>query len=768
MTAFIIKYRKTIIILALLLTVTGLALIPGIKTDPDIRNYVPRDMMSRLNTDSIETQFGTQDMLLILLKDSLIITSENLIRLKSIEEALSVVDGIESTVSPFTTKSVRSEEGTMIVEPAVATIPATDAERDSLAVRLRDNPMADGIVVSHDLTMAALIVRTGNGTTEEAILESIDSVLTMHPGRAEIFRGGLPYIRKAIMVDVKRDGVVLVPLAIVIMLLFLRLVFREIRGVILPFAMVVMSVAFATALLPLLGWKMSVITLLLPVMLIAVANDYGIHMIAKYQEIVAEENITDMKIISVKLIRALRKPILFTGLTTVAGLLGLLMHSIRPARQFGILTSAGIAIAVILTLVMLPAWLSLLPPPGKGRRRIIKSKTRPDRLLEKSAAVVRRHPGRIILISIGITLLFSFGILRLKVESNQEMFFPEKHPVRVASALINSHFGGSQAVSVMVEGDIMDPDLLITLDRWKSDLESIDGVGHVLSFSSIIKEMTKGLFDPGDTGYNTIPDSRFAVAQLIEIYNMNGDQSDFDRMVNYDYSLTHLMIRLERPETPVVKQVRERVEQLGNRDGITVIQGGYASVMADFSDAIVKGQISSLLFAAIVVALLLTVIFRSVAGGVISVIPVIISVIILLGFMGFTGIPLDPATALLSSLMIGVGVDYTIHFIWRYMEEMKVSDPEESVHRTLVTTGRGIVFNALSVITGFSVLLFSGFTSIRFFGYLVLISIGVCMVSALILVPAIMLRFRPRFAEPSESRKIFMTGGPEDLKKIAK
>jgi predicted RND superfamily exporter protein len=371
MTGLILKYRKAIIILSVLLSVTGLAMIPGIKTDPDIRNYVPRDMVSRLNTDSIEAEFGLQDMLMILLKDSIIITGDNLTRLKSIEEALSGIDGIESTVSPFTTKSVRSDNGTMIVEPAVGKIPETGAERESLAVRLRDNPMANGIVVSDDLTMAAIIVRTGNGTTEEAILESIDSVLSLHPGRAEVFRGGLPYIRRAIMTDVKRDGIILVPLAIIVMLLFLRLVFREMRGVILPFAMVVMSVAVATALLPLLGWKMSVITLLLPVMLIAVANDYGIHMIARYQETVAEENITDMKIISVRLIRTLRKPILFTGLTTVAGLLGLLMHSIRPARQFGILTSAGIAIAVILTLVMLPAWLSMLSPPGKGRRRIM-------------------------------------------------------------------------------------------------------------------------------------------------------------------------------------------------------------------------------------------------------------------------------------------------------------------------------------------------------------------------------------------------------------
>jgi predicted RND superfamily exporter protein len=118
--------------------------------------------------------------------------------------------------------------------------------------------------------------------------------------------------------------------------------------------------------------------------------------------------------------------------------------------------------------------------------------------------------------------------------------------------------------------------------------------------------------------------------------------------------------------------------------------------------------------------------------------------------------------------MIGVGVDYTIHFIWRYIEEMKDSGPEESVYLALVTTGRGIVFNAMSVITGFSVLLFSGFTSIRFFGYLVLISIGVCMVSALLLVPAIMLRFRPLFAEKAEDKNIVVTGGTPELKKMAR
>jgi hypothetical protein len=120
--------------------------------------------------------------------------------------------------------------------------------------------------------------------------------------------------------------------------------------------------------------------------------------------------------------------------------------------------------------------------------------------------------------------------------------------------------------------------------------------------------------------------------------------------------------------------------------------------------------------------------------------------------MGITGISLDPATALLSSIMIGVGVDYTIHFIFRYRDELKSNSYKSAVITTLKTTGRGIVFNAFSVMVGFSVLIFSGFTSIRFFGYLVLISIGVCLISAMFVVPALMLVFKPRFVEDGNLR----------------
>lgn len=136
-------------------------------------------------------------------------------------------------------------------------------------------------------------------------------------------------------------------------------------------------------------------------------------------------------------------------------------------------------------------------------------------------------------------------------------------------------------------------------------------------------------------------------------------------------------------------------------------------------------------------------------AGLIGTLPIMMSVILLFGIMGLIGVRLDVATALLSSIMIGVGVDYTIHFLWRYREERRAyMSPREAVITTLSTTGRGILFNALSVIVGFIVLIISSFTPIRFFGVLVVVSIFSCLTGALVILPALVLQKRFKFLEP--------------------
>ncbi|MFO7853093.1 MAG: efflux RND transporter permease subunit [Bacteroidota bacterium] len=756
MTKLLIKHRYLVIAISLVIGLGGLFMLPKMKTDPDIRNYIPADMESRINTDIIEQEFGLQDMIMIVYKDSCILTPSNLKRIRATSRQLEKLKSIDNIISLFNTRRIYGKQGMMIVDPAVRRFPENEKDIEVLKDQLKSNPLAMGTVVSEDFEMSTIAATISKEIDENITLKDIDSIVNANPGSAEVYYGGLPYIREAIMKDVKRDGLILVPLALLIMLGFLWLAFREWRGMVLPFSIVVLSIAFAMGLAPLLGWKLSILSLIVPIMLIAVANDYGIHMIAKYQELISDNHHDSHESIVRTMVRKLRLPVIFTGLTTIAGILGLLAHAIIPARHVGVLASAGIALAVLLTIFFLPAWLSLLPKskPLVGGEKISGSLL--DRSLSKMANIVISKPRRILVISALLTFVFAAGILLIRVDGNQENFFPKKHPVKQASTLINKNFGGSQSISVMLEGDIKDPDLLKAMDNWTGELKTMDGVGDSYSIATVLKEMTKALYDKNEEGYDRIPDSRQAVAQILEIYNMSGDPEDFDRLVDFNYSKAHLMVRFEDPETRLVRKALDKVYSLAERDNIDITVGGYAYIMLQFSDKIVTGQVNSLIFAILIVLVLLSIIFRSLKGGLISTIPILVSVIFLLGFMGITSIALDPATALLSSIMIGVGVDYTIHLLWRYKSELVFSNHAESIKKTLTTTGRGIVYNALSVMVGFSVLVFSGFTSIRFFGYLVLISIGVCLISALFVIPSILLVFKPSFVEYKTNNKKYI------------
>jgi predicted RND superfamily exporter protein len=300
----------------------------------------------------------------------------------------------------------------------------------------------------------------------------------------------------------------------------------------------------------------------------------------------------------------------------------------------------------------------------------------------------------------------------------------------------------------MVAGDIKEPAIMNGIDNLTRQVENMNGVGEVFSISQAVREMSKALFTPGEDGYDQVPSTAEGIAQMFELYNMSGDPADFKQLINPENSKAHILIRLSDPEKGIITNLKNKISELTAQIPAEITIGGYAIIMADFTGSLIRGQISSLLFALITVALLLTIIFRSFKGGLIGSIPLAASILILFGFMGYAGIALDSATALLSSIMIGVGVDFTIQYIWCFnINIRKGLSYEESTRVSLSTIGRSILINAFSVMAGFSALIFSGFTSIRFFGYLVIISIGSCLIGAIVLIPSIIVWFRPRFVE---------------------
>jgi len=749
----VIKFRWLIIIGFVLITVLLASQIPEAKMNPDMLTYLPEKMDSRLNKDRIEELFGGTEMIMVLVKMDDVLKTETLKRVKKMSRQMKRINSIDKVISLFNLKHIKSKDEAIIVNPAVKLIPRNDADRKQLRAEIRDNDMVYGNVVSKNFEITAIIGMVKSGTSDELLLAEIEKLIQDNPGDEEVFIGGTPYSRYHTGNNTKKDLGRLLPLGLLIMLIFLYLCFRQLRGVFLPFIVVLMSILFSMGLIPLLGWQFTVITIILPVILIAVANDYGIHMIAKYQEDNIPGNTFNKKELAKRMFSSLGLPILLTGLTTIVGMLCLLGHIMIPAWQLGILAAAGILFALAASLFFIPAVVSLLPKAkpvvlsaSDGRRKPVS-----ERILSGFGTVVTNRPKLVILSTLILVGLTSIGIFSVSVNTDPINYYEEDHPVAVSANLINKNLGGFFPVSVVFKGDIKDPVILKKIDRLEKEIGAYSEVGNTISIARVVRQMSRILNEENEAGYDTVPDTRNAVAQYFELYNMSGNPDDFEKMVDFDYEYAIITARINSSSTPVLRRVVDRIKNRIKNDTDVYLVGGIADIFSNLSAKVVSGQFISLALALVVVTLFLMALFRSFSAGIISAIPLVLSMVILFGLMGLLDIELNVATALLSSLMIGVGIDYTIHFLWRYKKERHngLSYSKAAKH-TLLTTGRGIMFNAFSVIIGFGVLLFSSFLPVRFFGFLVVVSIFACLIGALVVIPALIIALKPKFLEPKK------------------
>ncbi len=751
----IIKFRWLIIAGFILITVLPASQIPKAKMNPDMLTYLPETMDSRLNKSRIEELFGGSEMIMVLVKSDDVLKSETLKRIKKISRQMKRIKGIDKVMSLFELKHIKSEDGAIIVNPAVKRIPGNDSDRMILRDEIRENDMVYGNVVSKDFQVTAVIGMVETGTSDEILLAEIEKLIQNNPGDEEVLIGGTPYSRYNTGHNTKKDLGLLLPLGLLIMLVFLYICFKQLRGVFLPFLVVLMSILFSMGLIPLLGWELTVITIILPVILIAVANDYGIHMIAKYQEDNIPGNTFNKKELAKRMFRSLGLPILLTGITTMVGMLCLQGHIMIPAGQLGILAAAGILFALAASLFFIPAVISLLP---KTKPVILTDSTdrkKPvlERILALFGNLVTDRPKTVILCALLFCTLTSVGIFSVSVNTDPINYYENDHPVAVSANLINKKLGGFFPVSVVFKGDIKNPAILKKIDQLGKEIGAYPEVDNTISIARVVRQMSRVLNDKDEAGYDAIPETRNAIAQYFELYNMSGDPDDFEKMVDFTYEHAIITARINTSSTPVLRRVVDRIRDRIENDPDIYMVGGIADVFSDLSAKVVSGQFISLALALVVVTLLLMVLFRSFSAGIITAIPLLLSMVILFGLMGLLNIELNVVTALLSSIMIGVGIDYTIHFLWRYKEELhnELSYSEAAKH-TLLTTGRGIMFNAFSVIIGFVVLLMSSFVPVRFFGFLVVVSIFACLIGALVVIPALVIVLKPKFLEPKAAK----------------
>jgi len=887
----VLKNRIHIVIATILLSLVLGYQMTNLKVNSDILSYLPKDDPAVQLFNKVGEEFGGNSLAFIALESDDIFTHETIKHINHLTEQFKLVDGVTEVTSLTNILDIKKtndglEVGKLIDEN---NLPQTAEELDHLRRYALSKDLYVGRIVSSDAKAALIICRIKQSADRLAVARELKQITEQAKLPEKVYFSGIPFQMIELTDLIFKDLKTLVPIVSALVGITLILSFGTLRGVALPLLTVLMSMIWVLGSMSILGIPLTVISDIIPVILIAVGSAYTIHLISRYDEDVRSGNGNAEQL--AKSLSEVSVPILLAALTTMVGFLSFIFGSyLTMIREFGLFSALGVLFALIISVTFVPAVLSLLRDEKGGQTGFIENAAFVAKFMDRVAKFVFRHERLIVIGTIIVIIISILGIPRIDRRVNMVDYFKPGASIRTAQELMEKKFGGSIPITIFVQGDLQNPFVLKEMWRMGKFLESLSDVHNAQSASSLIAEMHEVMNDQ-----KTIPDSRDKVTNLWfflegeEIMDqlVNVDKTEgviqatlgtvdtkrgrfvIDAIENYINTLdTNLIVMnfssdnsLSQADRKILTEYKaKRAAQLiqwgarkrypqsvidENEVANVLMQTGYQfngqegskpsgriensiaqlvpvfpgelqrdpsflnevrDAIADFQQqnvaipvrvyeelsfgkqhpddpehlhfsfrqtgmgliyqhldsSIMRSQFQSLVIAIVLVLILLSFQLRSVVGGLISVTPILLTLVVNFGLMGFAGIPLDVATVLVGSIAIGVGIDYSIHFTNRFKEEFSQdnSDDREGdnkvphvLRKTLETTGRAILINALAVMVGFLTLLLAEVVPLQRFGMLIAITMVASSVGAITFLPAVILLTKAKFIGNFASNK---------------
>ena len=743
-------YPRTIIATVIFITIVIGWKIFELEMDPAISSSLPRDHKIVKSMEKVDSLFSGSDILIIAVESDSLFSEVTLKKLSIFQDSLDSIGLISRVTSIFNQNYILPDNNGFEIEPLLIDIPSDSSAVQELKKRIKNSGML-GNLVSNDFKTLCFVCQINSSFEydEFQFRKDIFGLVNRFSYPEHFFVSSLPITRATVIEYMQRDMRVFTPVAIGLCIFLLMLSFRSWAGVFLPFFVVSFSIIWTFGIMGWFEMPLAFIGTLIPVMLVAIANNYGIHIISHYFEYSRSDPQSTKGQILRKTIRKVGVPILLAGLTTMISFLCLLSHSLPRAREMGLLVSFGIFIAFILSIVLIPSVLVLLPKP-RYALNINKKSTMDDFLIGMGKFFIKYKTSVLTSLAI-ISIWLTLGIKDLKVDSNPDHYFPKSSTLRIANTKISDAFGGSTQMNILVEGDIFDPSILRNIEKLTDHIKKRhDIVTKSYSISDVIKKMHSS-FNGGEKSLEIIPDDRDLIHQYMFMYSISTDGEEFDLILDdiEDPSYTQILLRLEGVQTYAIAEIVEDTEQFINAnfyDDMPMSLTGGATLMGVINHMVIRGQFVSLIVSVFIILIIMSFVFKSLIGGLIATLPMAVSVSMMFGLMGYLDITLNITTSLLTCILVGVGVDYTVHFLWHLKDHLSDGDSlDEAIANTFRISGKGILFNGLSVVMGFSALLFSVFVPVRIFGILVMGSILFCLFGALATLPALTSLIKPKF-----------------------
>ena len=635
-----------------------------------------------------------------------------------------------------------------------------DGNTSGIIVNIKKDKKIKNIKGQDELEKHKDLIKKKN---HENILE-IRKIIKTYNKEAKIFLGGIPMIADDMMSFIKSDIIVFGVGVLLFIIATLWFVFRKLIWIIVPISSCFFSVTIMTGLLGLLNWKVTVISSNFIALMLILTMAMNIHISTRFLQL--KKNNPEMQNLEIILMATSKMfwPILYTVLTTICAFLSLIFSEIKPIIDFGWMMTLGLLTSFIVTFTLLPTLLNFLSSEKTSIKEQNKSK------ITELFSKVSINNNKIIFSITGVVIILSLiGISRLEVENSFINYFNKKTEIYKGMKLIDEKLGGTTPLEIIIkfpaqkknetnseddefedweDEDSQDnekywftKDKIDKIEKVHNYLDGLPAVGKVLSFSSILKVAEQlnnnkplGTLEMGVL-YSKIPET--IKKEIVDPYI-----SIEDNEARINLRIKDSLENLRRND--LINKINYDLE---NKLGLKKEEFKLAGVLILFNNllqSLFKSQILTLGFVMIGIFAMFIILFKNLKLSLIGVVPNFIAAFFILGIIGLLGIPLDMMTITIAAITIGIAVDNSIHYIYRFKEEFSQNNNySETLKLCHSTVGVAILNTSITIVFGFSILVFSNFIPTIYFGVFTGIAMLLAMVSVLTLLPSLILLFKP-------------------------
>ena len=735
-----IRFRRAILWTVALLTLLMAYFLKDLEINADVMSYLPEDDPAAALFNRIGDTYGGNEMAIVGLSGKPVFEAEMLELVRQVTDSIRTVPGIGYVTSLTNVLDIRGSEwgiemGRLVDE---FDIPRDPEVLDSLRTYTLSREMYRRNLVSEDAMATLVIGKILTGYNRAGVVEQIQEKLAHLPFEGEIYFGGMPVTLLELSRIIVHDVQIIAPLTLLIISLILLAGFRSGRGVVLPLLTVIIAATWTMGVISLLGYQINMLTNIIPVILLAVGSAYAIHVVnavvAGHQE--------DPEGGLQRAIAYITVPVALASLTTIFGFLSFIAGSyLVMIREFGFFSALGIFFSLTLAVTFVPA--ALATTRQRKAQRLPPAKPRNNQAFDLlpgklSTLVFRRQ--RALFAAWGVLIVLSLvGMSRIERRVDIMDYFQRDSTVRKAEDLLNRQFHGSSPLYLQVRGDIQSPATLSLMEEAQDFMAGFDYIPYSQSVADLVRQMND-VMGEGEV----IPDDPVKIVQL---WFLLDGQEIMEQLVSADLGEGIIQAYVTSSELDVLREIETRFDHFvatHRSDELELAVTGTPIMLRRLDKSIINSQTYSLVIAMMLVMVMTGLLLRSFRLGALAVIPIAVTLVVLFGTMGLTGVPLDIATVLAGSVTIGIGIDYAIHFISRYAESQRMQQTqEESLARAIRISGKAIFINMVAVSAGFATLTLSRLVPLQRFGFLIAVTMITAGMATLTLLPLLLKKTKP-------------------------